>query len=358
LTGGPQTWKAANSVYIEVSVTLDPNDGATTPTTIALALDEEYGKLPTLTWSGYKFMGWNTEKDGSGDPVEEDTIVTNPEPHTLYAQWEKIPGGGSSGGGGGGSSNASVSPTKADFDINGSKDIPVTLTLNGRKLNAVKNGTNTLKEGTDYTISGNTITIKASYLSTLKTGAQTITFEMNGGTNPRLTVTIKDSSEEKEEETVPAYKPMAPLHDAGAKVDAAKTNNVLILDEEELDFPAVKIADYNWLKLRDLAMLLNKTKKQFSVSFDAATNIIDIRTGSSYQPLGDELENTLAQTETAIASPQRLRVNGEFIETAAYNIKGYNYFRLRDLAIILNFAVKYDDESGQITLDLDNPYTE
>jgi hypothetical protein len=53
-----------------------------------------------------------------------------------------------------------------------------------------------------------------------------------------------------------------------------------------------------------------------------------------------------------------LRVNGEFVDVAAYNIKGYNYLRLRDLAIILNIAVIYDDATASVTLDLDNPYIE
>jgi hypothetical protein len=264
---------------------------------------------------------------------------------------------GGTGGGGGGGSNASITPVKADFDLAGGKDIPVTLNRNGLTLKSLKNGSYTLKEGTDYTVSGNIYTIKASYLETLSTGSQIIVFEMSGGTNPKLTITVKDS-EEEETETGPTYKPMEPIHKAGEKVEATKTNNPLFLNDKETAFPAVKIGGWNWLKLRDFAILLNSTDKQFSVSYDAATNIIDIRTGQAYQPLGDELKDTLADVETAIASPQRLRVDGEFIDVAAYNIKGYNYFRLRDLAIILDFAVIYDEELAKITLDLDNPYTE
>jgi hypothetical protein len=154
------------------------------------------------------------------------------------------------------------------------------------------------------------------------------------------------------------YQPMKPTHPAGDKVEATKTNNPLIIEEEETVFPAVKIDGYNWLKLRDFAMLLNDSTKQFSVSYDANTNIIDISTSQVYLPVGDELEDNLTDVEAAISSPQQLRVNGEFIDAAAFNIKGYNYFRLRDLAIILNFAVIYNDATAQITLDFDNPYRE
>jgi uncharacterized repeat protein (TIGR02543 family) len=101
------------------------------------------------------------------------------------------------GGGFGGavvSPNATISPAKADFDINGGKDILVSLNRNGLTLKALKNGANTLKAGTDYAASGNTVNIKASYLATLAVGAQTIVFEMSGGTNPQLAVTIKDTT--------------------------------------------------------------------------------------------------------------------------------------------------------------------
>ena len=51
-------------------------------------------------------------------------------------------------------------------------------------------GTTTLVEGTDYTKSGNTYTIKAAYLATLPTGITTLTFDMSSGADPALTVTV------------------------------------------------------------------------------------------------------------------------------------------------------------------------
>jgi uncharacterized repeat protein (TIGR02543 family) len=304
---------------------------------------------------GYTFVDWDI--DGVTLPSKTVETLTFKMPNnnvTLTANFAPTGGGSTGSGGGGGSSGATLSPNKADFDKNDAKDITITLTPNGQTLKAIKNGAYTLKEGTDYTKNGNTVVIKASYLETLSTGTQKLVFEMSGGTNPTFTITVKDSSEEKE--TEPGYKPMAPLHPAGTKVEATKTNNILILNEKETEFPAVKIGGYNWIKLRDFAMLLNGTAKNFSVSYDETTRIVDIRTGSSYSPLGDELTDKLSPTENATATTQRLRVNGTFVDVAAYNIKGYNYLRVRDLAIILNFAVKYDDDNSQITLDLENPY--
>jgi hypothetical protein len=95
-------------------------------------------------------------------------------------------------------SNATISPSKIGFDLSNSRDISVNITPNGRKINNLKNGAYTLKLGTDYTISGNAVTIKASYLATLPAGAQTIAFEMNGGKNPQLIITVASQLPETE----------------------------------------------------------------------------------------------------------------------------------------------------------------
>ena len=104
------------------------------------------------------------------------------------------------GGGGGGavSNDATLSFAKADFDLSDAKDISVSLTLNGRALNDLKNSAYTLKIGADYTLSNRTVTIKTSYLSTLDIGTQIIDFVMNGGKNPQLIITVKDSAQVEE----------------------------------------------------------------------------------------------------------------------------------------------------------------
>ena len=263
------------------------------------------------------------------------------------------------GGGGGGAAavNAQLSPTAATYNTSGGQDLTVTLTLNGNTLRGLKVGAATLKAGADYSVSGSAVAIKAAYLATLGLGEHKVVFEMSAGANPLLTITVTDSATEQEA-AKPVYQPLPPLHSAGTRVEAAKTNNLLLLDGQETAFPAVKINGNNWLKLRDFAMLVSGSSKQFSVDYTAASGIIDIRTKEGYQPLGNELTDKLAEMESAIASPQSIRVDGGFIQVAAYNIQGYNYFRLRDLAIILNFSVIYNEETTKITLDFTNPYTE
>ena len=65
---------------------------------------------------------------------------------------------------------------------------------------------------------------------------------------------------------------------------------------------------------------------------------------------------TLALLPAALAgdvslSTHALEIDGKPVKAAAYNVDGYNYFRLRDLAVLLKdtdsrFAVEWDPTRG------------
>ena len=65
-----------------------------------------------------------------------------------------------------------------------------------------------------------------------------------------------------------------------------------------------------------------------------------------------------AGEDRVVLSPQRLRVNGAAIDCEKYNINDSNYFKLRDLALLLNgtaaqFGVGWD---GKVFLSSGSPY--
>ena len=70
------------------TVTFDPNGGTLNPDeeSKSVSYNEPYGTLPTPVWSGHRFDGWFTEKDG-GTKVEETTVMSSQANHTLYAHW-------------------------------------------------------------------------------------------------------------------------------------------------------------------------------------------------------------------------------------------------------------------------------
>ena len=53
------------------------------------AYNTKYEYLPTPTKAGYSFEGWYTGENGTGTKVDENTVLTNINNHTLHAYWIK-----------------------------------------------------------------------------------------------------------------------------------------------------------------------------------------------------------------------------------------------------------------------------
>lgn len=137
----------------------------------------------TFTRPGHTFTGWNTVPDGSGMAFAPRATINNVSGDwMLYAQWRvgaPSPGPG----------NASLNVNQGSFDGANPQSITLTLTLGGLTLVDIRLGNTTLVRGTDFTVSGNQVTISANFLATLTTGHHVLTFVMSSGSNPQFTVT-------------------------------------------------------------------------------------------------------------------------------------------------------------------------
>ena len=90
--------------------------------------------------------------------------------------------------------DAAVTPATAGFDQYAPADIVLTKSDGTYALIAIKNGETTLTKGTDYTMEGDTVTIKKEYLKTIAVGTATLTFDYGMTTNPTAAVTVTDST--------------------------------------------------------------------------------------------------------------------------------------------------------------------
>ena len=92
--------------------------------------------------------------------------------------------------------NGKISTTSAEFDLSADKqeDVTTKIILNGvRTLSEIRNGNTVLKEGEDYTISGDIVSICKEYLSKQAVGVTKLTFVFDAGKNAVMSITIKDS---------------------------------------------------------------------------------------------------------------------------------------------------------------------
>jgi hypothetical protein len=140
---------------------------------------------------------------------------------------------------------------------------------------------------------------------------------------------------------------------------AKPTSAKVVINGKQVAFEAYSIDNNNYFKLRDLAMSINGTEKQFQVGWDAAKNAINLISKTGYTAVGNELAVSQNLTsKKAVSTNSKIYVNGEEVKLTAYNIGGNNYFKLRDIAKVFDFGVTWDGKLNMIGIDTASDYTE
>ena len=136
-------------------------------------------------------------------------------------------------------------------------------------------------------------------------------------------------------------------------VDAVKNTKKVTLDGEEVKIGAYDVEGYNYLKLRDVAAILNTKKCQFNVGFDKPTKLITVELAKGYEKVEGDLAEIKDEKAKAIVSVRKILVNGEEKEIKTALINEYNYMQLRDLGSLVGLDVKYDAKNKVIMLKSD-----
>lgn len=149
---------------------------------------------------------------------------------------------------------------------------------------------------------------------------------------------------------------MVPAAFAAEGTAKAATQNVEV-DGQKVEFQMYALKEAggstNYVKLRDIAYVLNGTKAQFSVDYDAARKSIALTTGQPYQATGVEMTTPFSGNRSYKGGTLSLLVDGKPVELLAITLKddaggAYNYFKLRDLGTALGFKVDWTADRGVI----------
>ncbi len=113
----------------------------------------------------------------------------------------------------------------------------------------------------------------------------------------------------------------------------------------------------NYIKLRDLAEILDDTDAQFSVVW---TGVIVIGPGKPYRSTGSEMNTPYSGDQPYQPSYSATMVEDRLASLAAFCITdsfggGYTYYKLRDLGQALDFNVGWSASRG-VYIDTDKPY--
>lgn len=138
-------------------------------------------------------------------------------------------------------------------------------------------------------------------------------------------------------------------------VEAVRTTSTICVDDKSVtDNPFDKIAAYNiggnnYFRIRDLAEKFNGTGSQFNVVWNAAANQVELLTGQPYVP--EETERVyFGDMEQAIPASAALLIDGQAVPVTAYNIKGSNFYKLRDLSSALSFEPAWIAEKNTVCI--------
>jgi photosystem II stability/assembly factor-like uncharacterized protein len=139
-----------------------------------------------------------------------------------------------------------------------------------------------------------------------------------------------------------------------AGIIAAPIQNTLSVDGKSVSLWAYEIGGGMYFKLRDLAMALSGTEKQFDISwtFDSDYRGIDLLFGRAYMSIGGELSAPSNQGKAvAVLSTASFYCDGGRPAMPAYLIGGAHYVKLSDLAATLKFASDWDEENHTAKID-------
>lgn len=147
---------------------------------------------------------------------------------------------------------------------------------------------------------------------------------------------------------------LLPFAAGAAEVRPVVSNQeILLLDNgrsECFDVPMYSIEGSNYIKLRDLAVLMDETVVSFECTWNGERETVELTSGMRYTRTGGEW-TALADGPEVKASPVSVLLNGEPVLLSGYNLNNNNFYKLRDLGQALDVAVYWDHTAERAVIN-------
>ena len=117
---------------------------------------------------------------------------------------------------------------------------------------------------------------------------------------------------------------------------------------EQTELPAYNIDGNNYVRVRDVAVLLGGTESGYDVQWNAGAGRVELTSHASYTPIGSENAPLPAGSRTVQSYPEPTVADGTAHMVAAYQIDGCTYYKLRSLGELCGFQVDWNEAEGVV----------
>ena len=152
---------------------------------------------------------------------------------------------------------------------------------------------------------------------------------------------------------VPAPEPETPVVVQKKIAYAARAK--VTVNGNPVEFQTYTIDDYTYFKLRDIASAINGTPKQFMTFWDEGTQSIQLVRRAPYTSASSgavgRYGDTIATTSTA-----KLYCDGVRKNVSAYTINDYTYYKLRDIAQLIDMGITWNENTMTIGMETTQSY--
>lgn len=138
------------------------------------------------------------------------------------------------------------------------------------------------------------------------------------------------------------------------EVTAIPASAKVSVNGKTITVPAYNINGNNYLRVRDIAYILNGTNKQFDIIYNSRIGHIRLAPGTTYTVAGGEMTKLSVGNKVGKLSSQTFDTAECCVFPLAYNIDNSNFVQLREVGKIINFGVGYDN--GTIIIDTSKTY--
>ncbi len=138
------------------------------------------------------------------------------------------------------------------------------------------------------------------------------------------------------------------------------------INDVPVNFEAYSINGSSYFKLKDVAYSLLGTEKQFNVVWDGSykidigdksyNGVVLLYSKTPYTITGGEMAVGDGISKPAKLTGSPLILDGRLISPTGYNIKGHNFFKLRDLGDVFDFNVSWDSSKRAIIINTSESY--